>query len=155
MPGAAGPGDKEVAGCKEDAMRGRKPPGPELVHRLEGAGHVKERLEVILQTLSGRLGVKEASARLGITPQRFHMLREQALQGALGALAPRPMGRPRQTPTPAQERIDALEQDNDRLQRELEASGLREEIAVLLPRRPRRGEKKRGTPPATGERAGG
>jgi transposase len=96
--------------------------------------------------VAGQLSVNDASARLGITPQRLHMLREEALQAAVAALAPRPLGRPPQTPTPEQERIDALERDNERLQRELEASRLREEIAAVLPHRPRRGEKKRRRP---------
>ncbi len=122
-------------------MRGRKPPGPEFVQRLEGAGDEKERLEVILQTVAGQLSVHEASARLGITPQRFHMLREQALQAALAALAPRRTGRPAKTPAP--EPIDALQQENERLRRELAASQLREEIALVLPGRSQRSEKKR------------
>jgi hypothetical protein len=125
-------------------MRGRKAPGPEFVHRLDGAAHEKRRLEVILQTLTGRLGVAQASARLGVTPQRFHVLREQALQAALAALAAQPLGRPRQVPGPQQERIDALTADNQRLRRELEASRLREEIALVLSGRHDRGEKKSG-----------
>lgn len=130
-------------------MRGRKPPGPEFVHRLEGADYEKERLQVILETMRGTLGVKEASARLGVTPQRFHMLREEAFQAALQALAARPLGRPRHTSTPEQEQIDALEQANERLERELEANRLREEIAMVLPKRPRRREKKsRGSSPS-------
>jgi transposase-like protein len=124
-------------------MRGRKPPGPEFVHRLEGALDEKERLEMILQTVAGQISVEDASARLGITPQHFHMVRERALQAALGALAPRPSGRPRRPATAGQEQIDALAQENERLRRELAARRLREEIALVLPRRPKRSEKKR------------
>ncbi len=124
-------------------MRGRKPPGPEFVYRLEGAMSEKERLKIILETIAGRLSVEAASARLAITTQRFHVLRQEALQAALDALKPASPGRPRQTPTPEQERIDALEQDNERLRRELAASQLREEIALVLPQRRQRSEKKR------------
>jgi hypothetical protein len=126
-------------------MRGRKPRGPEIVRELEGDAQARERLERILDTLAGRLGMEEASDRLGITPQRLHMLREQALEAALAALAPQPLGRPAKSARPAQERIDALQRENERLQRELAASQFREEIAMVLPSRPRRNEKKRGT----------
>jgi hypothetical protein len=125
-------------------MRGRKAPGPEFVQRLTGADHEKERLAVILQTLTGTLSIEGASARLGITPQRFHVLRERAMQAALASLAAQPLGRPRQAAGPEQERIDALTQDNERLRRELAAWGLREEIALVLAGQHDRGEKKRG-----------
>jgi hypothetical protein len=128
-------------------MQGRKPRGPEIVRGLQGEAQARERLERILETVAGRLGITEASDRLGITPQRLHMLREQALQAALDALATQPMGRPSKSSGSEQERIDALQRENERLQRELAASKLREEIALVLPGRPRprprRGEKKR------------
>ena len=124
-------------------MRGRKPRGPEIVRQLEGPAQARQRLERVLDTLAGRLSVTQASAQLGITPQRLHMLREQALQAALDALAPQPLGRPPQSSGSEQERIDELQRENERLQRELAASKLREEIGLVLPQRPRRGEKKR------------
>jgi hypothetical protein len=126
-------------------MRGRKPRGPEIVRGLQGDAQARQRLERILDTVAGRLGITEASDQLGITPQRLHMLREQALQAALDALAPQPLGRPTTSAGSDQEQIDALRRDNERLQRELAASKLREEIAMVLPSRPRRGEKKRPT----------
>ena len=134
--------------------RGRKPPGPEFVYRLVGTAEQKERLKAILETLLGQRRLTEASADLEITPQRFHMLREQAMQGAMDALAPRPLGRPPQTPTPQQERIDALECENELLRRALESSGLRTEIAVLLAGRQQPGEKKRAAAAAAGRRGG-
>ena len=131
----------------EDAMRGRTPQGPEIVRGLQGDAQALARLERILETVAGRRGVTEAAAQLGITPQRLHMLRELALQAAADALAPQPLGRPSKSAAPDPEQIDALRRDNERLQRELAASKLREEIAVVLPSRPRprlrRGEKKR------------
>ncbi len=126
-------------------MRGRRAPGPEFVRRLVGGADAKERLEVILQTLTGQVGIKQASARLGITPQRLHTLRQVALQGALTALAPQPLGRPRQRPSPEQEQIDDLEHRLEELQHELDCGPLRAQIAVLLPGRSLPGEKKRGT----------
>jgi hypothetical protein len=126
-------------------MRGRQAPGPEFVQRLQGEASAKQRLEVILQTVAGRLGVKEAAATLGITPQRLHTLRAEALRAGVDQLTPRPGGRPRQTATPEQQRIAALEAEVERLGRELAASQLSTEIAVLLPGRPKRLEKKRAT----------
>ena len=135
-------------------MRGRKPPGPEFVHRLQGPRPAKQRLEVILQTLTGKLGVKQGAAQLGMSPQQLHLLRDQSLQGALDALAPRPVGRPRRTPAAAQEVIDALQRDNARLQRDLDASRVREQVALLLSGQRGRGEKKTGAAPRPGRRAG-
>jgi hypothetical protein len=124
-------------------MQGRKPRGPEIVRALAGGEQERQRLEAILNTMTGQLGFTEAAEQLGITPQRLHMLREQALQAALDALAPQPLGRPPKSSGSDQEKIDVLQHDKERLQRELAASKLREEIAVVLPDRPRRGEKKR------------
>ena len=126
-------------------MRGRKPAGPEFVERLQGEADEQQRLKVILQTLSGELSVQEASARLGITPQRFDMLRGQALRGALAALKPGQPGRPRRRPTAAAAEVAALQEEIARLRRELDASKLREEIALAMPGRVQPGEKKSGT----------
>jgi hypothetical protein len=126
-------------------MRGRRTSGPELVQRLVGEAQAKQRLEVILRTLSGQLGIKQASAQLGLTPQRLHELRQEALAAALAALAPRPLGRPRQRATAEQEQIDDLQHQIEQLQQELHSSQLREQLAVLLPGRAEPGEKKRGS----------
>ncbi len=125
-------------------MRGRRAPGPEFVQRLAGPAAAKRRLEVILRTFTGELGINQAGALLDITPQHVHMLRQAALTGALAALAPRPLGRPRQKATPEQEQIDDLQRRLEQLQRELQASQLREQLALLLPGRKEPGEKKRG-----------
>ena len=114
-----------------DAMRGRKPPGPEFVQRLQGSATSKERAEIILKTLTGQLRFQEASALLGITPQRLHMLRQEALQALVDRLEPQPLGRPRQAPAPAAAGAVPVAS----LERELEAARLREEIALLLPGR--------------------
>lgn len=115
-------------------MRGRQPPGPEFVERLRGSPASKERATVILQTLSGQLRVQEAAALLGLTPQRFHVLRQEAVQGLVDQLEPRPLGRPRKPPSTVSE----LETELARLERELVAARLREEIALVLPARPAR-----------------
>jgi hypothetical protein len=124
-------------------MRGRKPRGPEMVRGLKGGDpQARARLEVILKTLTGELDFTAAAQQLGITTQRLHQLRELALEASLEALAPQPLGRPPTSATAQSEQIDALRRDN-----ELATSRLREEIALVLPRRPRprrgAGEKKR------------
>ena len=124
-------------------MRGRKTAGPELVDRLPGDAGELQRLKTILETLAGQLSVQQAAARLGLSPQRIHTLRQQALQGARAALAPRRQGRPRQTTSAEQERIDELQQELAHVQRQLAACPLVEELVECLPRRPQRGEKKR------------
>src|SRR5262245_33157096 len=124
-------------------MRGRKAPGPEFVQRLQGAADAKRRLEVILQTIAGRMSIEEAARELGIATQRVHTLRAEALQAGVDKLTHRPGGRPRKQATPEQQRIAELEQENERQRRELEVSRLRDEIATILPGRRRRGEKKR------------
>lgn len=139
-----GSGTHDAVDRREDLMRGRKPPGPEYVERLEGSAEAKRRLTAILQTLAQARRLGEASAELDLTPQRFHMLRQQALQAALQALEPGHPGRPRQAPTLQQEHLEALQQDNDHLRQELAAALVREEIALVLPGRKDRGEKKSG-----------
>ncbi len=128
-------------------MRGRKPPGPEVVTRLEGPQEAKRRWQVILETLTGRRRVQEAAALLGISVQRFHVVRAEALQAGLDALVPQAPGRPRQETTPEQERLEGLEQEVGRLRQELAASRIREEIALGLPRRPAPGEEKKSAAP--------
>jgi len=74
---------------------GRPNLGAHHVDGLEGSAASKERLRVILKTLSGEITVKEACSRLGLSPARFDELRTQALQAAVMGLEPKPMGRPR------------------------------------------------------------
>jgi hypothetical protein len=94
--------------------RGRKPPGPEIVDRLQGSPQAKRRLRAILQTVAGDQGVAQASADLNRTPQRFHTLRSLALQAALDALELGRAGRPRKRLSPPAERWEALERDHER-----------------------------------------
>jgi len=72
----------------------RKPKGPALVERLDGSERAKERLETILETISGRLTIEQACRRLGIKATRFHALRDEALKASLERLEPKSAGRP-------------------------------------------------------------
>ena len=128
-------------------MRGRIPAGPEYVdvQHLHGSAQAKERLRVILETMMGKWRVGEACDRLGICEQRFRQLRAELLQAALERLEGRPAGRPRRRPTAAAAEVAALQEEIARLRRELDASKLREEIALAMPGRLQPGEKKSGT----------
>lgn len=112
--------------------RGRPPLGAGHVERLEGAPLSKQRLGIILRTLSGELTVDDACAEMGVSPAQFHRLRERALEGALAALAPGTAGRPAAAPAPPS-RVAELEAEVRDLKIDLRASQLREEIAVLMP----------------------
>jgi hypothetical protein len=119
---------------------GRRPLGEKLVERVEGSSLAKRRLATILETLSGKTPVDQACQRLGIRSTMFFKLRGAWLQGAACLLEPRPLGRPPRQ-DPADPRIAELEAEVQRLQVELRASRVREELARVLPRR--RAKKKR------------
>jgi hypothetical protein len=104
------------------------------VDKLTASQTAKERLKEVLETMVGEGRVLEACARLGICEQRFHQLRQEAMEGALSALEPGVPGRPAQTTSPEQERIRALEEEVAALKVELRAAKAREEIALALPR---------------------
>ncbi len=131
-------------------MRGRRPAGPDYVEHLPGSEQAKERLKVILQTMTGTCRVLEACARLGICEQRFHQLRQQALEAALAGLEAGTPGRPVQQRSPAEEELAAARQQLDAIEVELRTARAREEIALALPnavRQPAAPEKKtRGRP---------
>jgi hypothetical protein len=90
-------------------------------------------LEVILETVSGKLTIREACDRLGIEEAMFFRLRMQALEGALGRLEPRPAGRPRQSSSPASERIAELEREVEDKKWELKAADARVDVAQAMP----------------------
>jgi hypothetical protein len=113
-------------------MRGRTPSGPEYVEHLHGSDKAKERLLVILETMTGKLRVAEACALLGVCEQRFRQLRAEACNAALERLEGLPPGRPRRTEE--SEQTAALRREVEALQRELEVAEVREEIALAVPR---------------------
>jgi hypothetical protein len=110
-------------------MRGRRPAGPEIVEQLQGSAQARLRLRVVLETLAGRLRVQEACQQLGVGTVRFHALRQAVLAAALAALEPRPAGRPpRDGGAPAAAPAGPVEE----MAAALEASRLREEVALIL-----------------------
>jgi hypothetical protein len=114
-------------------MAGRKPLGPKLVDHLDGSERAKERLELILETVAGKLTISEACDRLGIEEAMFFRLRMQALEAALSRLEPRPSGRPRQNSSPERERIVDLERALEEKELELKAAEVRAEVAQAIP----------------------
>jgi transposase-like protein len=113
--------------------RGRPPAGPGQVERLEGVPEGKRRLRVILEVTAGAMRVKEACRQLGVSETRFHVLRRQALEGALGALAPAPAGRPRRAESVDTSRVAELEQQVRELRVELHTALVRTEVALAMP----------------------
>ena len=114
-------------------MPGRKPLGPRLAQHLDGSSGAKERLEVILETLAGRLNVAQACERLGIGVAMFHRLRTEVLQAGLARLEPRPLGRPPRPMSPEAEHIAQLNHEVQTLHLELKTTRVQLEIAQTLP----------------------
>jgi len=112
---------------------GRKPAGPQIAERLEGSPVAKQRLEVILETIAGRLTVPEACQQLGIGESRFHALRNQTLQATLKALEPRPLGRPTKPTFPEQAEVDELQAELRRLHADFELAQLQLSLARIHP----------------------
>lgn len=111
---------------------GRPPKKSDLVDSLDAGNMERERLRIILQTLSGEVSVVEACELLDVSETRFHDLRTQALEGALSALAPKPRGRPhKHEETP--EEVQKLKEQVDDLTFELQAQRVKTEIAVTMP----------------------
>jgi hypothetical protein len=111
---------------------GRPALGVERVDRLDGEADDKQRLKLILETVTGAKSVEEACAELDVAPSHFHRLRERALAGALNALAPKPMGRPAKAPE-ATDREKQLARELQEVKIDLRAAQIREELALLMP----------------------
>lgn len=90
-----------------------------LLRQASRSEVARERVKVVLLTLSGQWSVSDALERLGISRTRFGVLRRQMLQGALLALEPRPRGRPAKPETPQASEVLALRAQNADLRREL------------------------------------
>lgn len=126
--------------------RGRPPSGPRLVDRLEGSAEAKARLKVVIETVAGERTIEEACAALGVSEAVFHRLRARLLGAALSEAEPKPRGR-RPDPVPEnQGEVEALRDENRELKMDLEASRIREELALVMPRvlKPRAEAKKKG-----------
>ena len=105
--------------------RGRPPLGSAHVDSLDGPEESKQRLRVLLDTISGACTIDDACRKLGVSPARLHEMRQQALAGALAALAPGRPGRPARQPEPGEERIRELEHELDEAKIDLQAARTR------------------------------
>ena len=110
----------------------RPPEGAGHVDRLDGPEELKWRLRVLLDTLAGRVSVAQACEELGVSESRLHELRRQALVGALGALMPKPAGRPSTTETTTDRERELLTRI-DELEVDLQAALVRTELALAMP----------------------
>jgi transposase-like protein len=113
--------------------RGRPPEGPKLVERLDGSPQAKQRLAVILQTITGETTVEAACAELDIGEAAFHKLRQRTLQDAVTSLEPRPAGRPPTPVSPEAEQVTELQKQMRELKIDLRAAQIRTEIALTMP----------------------
>jgi len=135
----------------------RPPEGVGHVDKLDGPADLKRRLRVLLDTLSGRVSVAQACEELGVSESRLHELRREALVGALGALMPKPAGRPATAATTTG-REKELEGRIQELEVDLQAALVRTELALAMPelfrskKNPRRRKKQTGpATPGTGD----
>ena len=87
--------------------------GPDLG---KGRGlQAKQLAAAILEVLAGARTPTEAAIALNLSVPRYYQLETQALRGLLQACEPRPQGRVRSERT----ELEALRQENQRLQREV------------------------------------
>jgi hypothetical protein len=86
--------------------------------------------------------VAQACEELGVSESRLHELRRQALVGALGALMPKPAGRPATAETMTA-RENELEGRIQELEVDLQAALVRTELALAMPELFRGGSKKK------------
>ena len=112
-------------------MRGRTPSGPELVEQLPGSVKAKERVRVILETMTSGLRVQEACAQLDVCEQRIRQLRTAILLAAIASVEDKPPGRPVQAEESGD--IAVLRARVAELEHQLQAARLSAEIAVALP----------------------
>ena len=87
--------------------------GPDLG---KGRGlQAKQLAAAILEVLAGARTPTEAALALNLSVPRYYQLETQALRGLVHACEPRPQGRVR----PEKTELEALRQENQRLQREV------------------------------------
>jgi len=128
-------------------MRGRYPAGlDECIEELDGESTYKQRLETILKPVCGVCRLFESCDALNVGETRYRQLRRQALQGALEAIMPKRRGRRRKANTAEAQRIRELEQLLAEKELQLQQALVREEVALILPRRAAAEEKKTQRP---------
>lgn len=125
--------------------------GPSLIDGLEGTSNAKLRARLVVETLAGTVSVEEAARQLQISPQRFHVLRQELLSRMVAEAEGKPPGRPATAPTEeerlAQARAEGAAEERRRIQVDwglaARAAELKEELRALGIARPRRAKKGR------------
>lgn len=115
------------------AAAGRPPKKLGHIDGLEGPARDKQRLRVVLETITGEKTVLQACEELAVSEARLHELRRQVLQSALEGLAPGRPGRPRKEQPAAPGRAQELEQQINELELELQFERVRTELAMTMP----------------------
>ena len=113
--------------------KGRPPRGPEMADYTGGSEHAKERLKLILQTVSGEISAPEAAMKLGISETAFHKLRSKWFEESVALLEPGKRGRPARILDSRDEEIASLQQEMKDLLLRYQAACVREEIALIMP----------------------
>lgn len=113
---------------------GRPTKGPQ-VERYEGSAEAKQRLAVILATLTGQMTAKEACEKLNLSIQRFFQLRDDAMQFAVHGLEPSMPGRPSAPePTAAEKEVEVLREHLQEMELAVEAAHIRAQVAIAMPK---------------------
>ena len=112
--------------------RGRRPKKSALVDALAGPEPSKQRLRVIMATISGELSIPDACFQLGIQETRFFVLRAQALEGALMGILPGVPGRPSKEDTPEQAKLKEMQKRLDAMELELKTAKIKIELTEAL-----------------------
>jgi hypothetical protein len=115
------------------AAAGRPPKKLGHIDGLEGPATDKQRLGVILETITGAKTVRQACEELAVSEARLHELRRQVLQGGLAGLAPGRPGRPKKEKPAEPDGVRELKRQIRELELELRFSQTREEIAMTMP----------------------
>jgi hypothetical protein len=100
------------------------------VDRLEGSPAAKARLRVILANLAGQISIIEACAELDVNESWYFDLKRDSLRRWLKTMEPGTPGRrPSTEKTADEQHIAELEAQVRKLELELKAAQLREELA--------------------------
>ena len=113
---------------------GRRPRGVGPVDSVKASRQAKERTKTLLRLLAGDLTRDQAAEAMGVSVRRVRQLRDEMLASAVAALEPGQPGRPRKCePSAAERRVAELEAAEKMLRWEIEVSGVREELALVMP----------------------
>jgi len=119
---------------RRGARMGAPTKGVAHVDAIDGSPLAKERAKTILRLIGGELTRAQAAEEMRVSVRRVRQLREAMLTSAVAALEPGKPGRPRNPePSAAERRVSELEATEQWLRWEIEASGVRERIAMVFP----------------------